>query len=299
MSLSSSTISPKDGDEDAEENSKLSALVDSEKSSRGKRTANEDRSGGPRENNVTRLSLSSAPGANVNVGIPFHKGLTRAGIFECPVIEGQPLNNIYRVHKLEIITMDDSLANHVSNTSLHGNACDQSGMQKPAIDALQRETNSRTEVSETDHEVGDSSSFLPQQPLSSGMKRKSSCFGKPCVHFAPDNDVRFLDSDVSDHVVSVAEDNSGETASGSTKSFVSEETQTTNDSHSYSTFNRSEVDSAEGLQPSVVALNKPTAIKTLIDHERRKRIRRLQNDLLRIQRELQYLDDLEYEVSEV
>jgi hypothetical protein len=36
-----------------------------------------------------------------------------------------------------------------------------------------------------------------------------------------------------------------------------------------------------------------------IESERRKRIRRLQQDLLRIQKELQDLDDLEYDVTEV
>lgn len=39
--------------------------------------------------------------------------------------------------------------------------------------------------------------------------------------------------------------------------------------------------------------------RSIIEHERRTRIRKLQNDLMNIQKELKDLDELEYEVSEV
>ncbi|XP_071087833.1 gamma-aminobutyric acid type B receptor subunit 2-like [Haliotis cracherodii] len=47
------------------------------------------------------------------------------------------------------------------------------------------------------------------------------------------------------------------------------------------------------------SLSKLKSTKTIIEHERRVRIRRLQTDLVKIQKELQDLDELEYEVSQV
>lgn len=47
------------------------------------------------------------------------------------------------------------------------------------------------------------------------------------------------------------------------------------------------------------SLSKLKNTKTIIEHERRVRIRRLQTDLVKIQKELQDLDELEYEVSQV
>ena len=47
------------------------------------------------------------------------------------------------------------------------------------------------------------------------------------------------------------------------------------------------------------SLSKLQSVRALIEHERRMRIKKLQSDLLCIQRELQDLDDLEYEVSQV
>ncbi|XP_041359794.1 uncharacterized protein LOC121376080 [Gigantopelta aegis] len=57
-----------------------------------------------------------------------------------------------------------------------------------------------------------------------------------------------------------------------------------------------DVDSAVAANRS---LSKLQSVRALIEHERRMRIKKLQSDLLCIQRELQDLDDLEYEVSQV
>ena len=144
------------------------------------------------------------------------------------------------------------------------------------------------------------------------------------VHFSPYNEIRFVDKrDTSDTFLEEAVDTSPTGAyhnrpsphvpseptrtdsqsltstqnlvTSSNTQPVSSKERTVSPRSSSSTGGG--VDSDQTRDPPTSTLRNYT--QTIIDNERRKRIRKLQHDLQRIQRELEDLDDLEYDVSEV
>lgn len=151
---------------------------------------------------------------------------------------------------------------------------------------------------------GDASGSSKQSANEANGRPK--CLKKGAVHFASDNEIRFLDADTKSEGdlpqafrdSLSAENLASSCSSGSTDASCLSSSQSkcdedfTVDSQKWSR----DVESAILKNNSLSMLR---SAKSLIEQERRKRIRKLQSDLVKIQKELQDLDNLEYEVSEV
>ncbi|XP_076468400.1 uncharacterized protein LOC143299155 [Babylonia areolata] len=151
-------------------------------------------------------------------------------------------------------------------------------------------------------------------PCSVSPRSRSPCIRRAnAVHFSPYNEVRFVDrADITHSFL--------QATAGSPSARHPHHTSATNSSSSSSSpshniplslLNSSSPcsDSQPGLSAHGrdevftstphLATSTFKAAQTAIEYERRKRIRKLQHDLQRIQRELQDLDELEYDVTEV
>ena len=134
-------------------------------------------------------------------------------------------------------------------------------------------------------------------PRSPGSRRGNA------VHFSPYNEVRFVDrSNTSDTFFQQAAGPPSPNLSARNQSGPTTHSHMTAHNQPESTSQQTGCDTAGsgvGDRMAVPGQSRPRQALCVVDHERRKRIRKLQHDLRRIQRDLQDLDDLESDVTEV
>ncbi|KAL8607260.1 hypothetical protein ACOMHN_047591 [Nucella lapillus] len=210
-----------------------------------------------------------------------------------------------------------------------------SALEGAGSTSVDSETSLYDQVFTRDSQEGEKSNKLrpdsfPDElgPLSSGSgpPRSRSPFMRRAnaVHFSPYNEVRFVNrTDISDSFLQAAAADSPtvksppdsapshKTANASNASYSDNQPGIPVHDHASESSQPSSSESTQSppslvsprkdfyISPSNQANSNFKAAQTAIENERRKRIRKLQHDLKRIQRELQDLDELEYDVTEV